>query len=101
MKRLLHIGCTLLLAGASLLAASAQPAVPDSVDIPADGLDYGLHIVSYPAHSDEFTGLALEDGKAIPVKGKTLEMSFNCTAGRTTSSAASSASSPTRGTTWT
>ena len=76
MKRLLHIVCTLLLAGASYFAASAQ-AVSDSVGVSAAGLDYGLHIVSYPAHGDEFTGLALEDGKAIPVKGKTLEMSFN------------------------
>ena len=76
MRRLTRILCPLLLLGASLFAASAQ-AVSDSVDVSADGLDYGLHIVSYPAHSDEFTGLALEDGKAIPVKGKTLEMSFN------------------------
>ena len=79
MRRLLRILCPLLLAGASLFAASAQ-AVSDGGDIQAAGLDYGLHIVSYPAHADEFTGLALEDGKAIPVKGKTL---------------------PTRGTTWT
>ena len=71
-----HIVCTLLLTGASLFAASAQPA-SDSGSIQEAGLDYGLHIVSYPAHSDEFTGLALEDGKAIPVKGKTLKMSFN------------------------
>ena len=70
-----HIVCTLLLAGASLIAASAQ-AVSDSVGVLETSLDYGLHIVSYPAHSDEFTG-------------------------RTTCSAASSASSPTRGTTWT
>ena len=76
MKRLLHIVCTLLLAGASYFAASAQ-AVSDSAGVSTAGLDYGLHIVSYPAHSDEFTGLALEDGKAIPVKGKTLKMSFN------------------------
>jgi len=43
----------------------------------AAGLDYGLHIVTYPAHANEFTGLALEDGKPIPLKGKTLEMSFD------------------------
>ena len=71
-----RILCTMLLLGAPLFAASAQ-AVSDSASIQAAELDYGLHIVSYPAHSDEFTGLALEDGKAIPVKGKTLEMSFN------------------------
>ena len=73
---MLRILCPLLLAGASLFAASAQ-AVPDSVDTPEAGLDYGLHIVSYPAHAHEFTGLALEDGKEIPVRGKTLEMSFD------------------------
>ena len=76
MRSLLRIFCTLLLAGAPLFAASAQPA-SDGGDYQEAGLDYGLHIVSYPAHSDEFTGLALEDGRAIPVKGKTLEMSFN------------------------
>ena len=76
MRLLPRIICTLLLAVVPLFATSAQPA-SDGGDIPAAGLDYGLHIVSYPAHSDEFTGLALEDGKEIPVKGKTLEMSFN------------------------
>ena len=76
MRHLTRILCTMLLLGAPLFAASAQ-AVSDSASIQAAELDYGLHIVSYPAHSDQFTGLALEDGKAIPVKGKTLEMSFN------------------------
>ena len=71
MRHLTRILCTMLLLGAPLFAASAQ-AVSDSASIQAAELDYGLHIVSYPAHSDEFTGLALEDGKAIPVKGKTL-----------------------------
>lgn len=76
MRHLPRILCTLLLAGAPLFAASAQ-AVSDLGDIQEAGLDYGLHIVSYPAHGDEFTGLALEDGKPIPLKGKTLEMSFD------------------------
>ena len=49
----------------------------DSAEIKAAGLDYGLHIVTYPAHTHEMSGLALEDGRAIPVKGKTLEMSFD------------------------
>ena len=76
MRHLTRMLSTMLLLCAPLFAASAQ-AVSDSASIQAAELDYGLHIVSYPAHSDEFTGLALEDGKAIPVKGKTLEMSFN------------------------
>ena len=76
MRHLFRIGCALLFAGASLFAASAQ-AVPDSVDTSEAELDYGLHIVSYPAHAHEFTGLALEDGKAIPVRGKKLDLSFD------------------------
>jgi len=57
---MLRILCPLLLAGASLFAASAQ-AVTGRDDTPEAGLDYGLHVVSYPAHAHEFTGLALED----------------------------------------
>ena len=73
MKRIL---CLLLLSSLSFLTAAAVPG-SDSDAIKAAGLDYGLHIVTYPAHQHEMSGLALEDGKPIPLKGKTLGMSFN------------------------
>ena len=40
-------------------------------------LDYGLHIESYPAAQDLFTGLTLEEGRPIPTKGKVLRMDFD------------------------
>ena len=67
--------CLVLLLSFFLPAAAAQKESDRDAILEA-GLDYGLHIVTYPAHTHEFSGLALDDGKAIPVKGKTLEMSF-------------------------
>ena len=61
----------------SLFPALAAERVSDSREIKEAGFDYGLHIVSYPALHNEMTGLALENGKPIPVKGKTLEMEFD------------------------
>ena len=57
-------------------AMAAEPA-SDSRELKEAGFDYGLHIVTYPALHNEMTGLALEGGKPIPVKGKTLEMEFD------------------------
>ena len=69
----------LALAAVLLWTVALSPvsaAQEDSLQVP-EGLDYGLHIVSYPAHADAFTGLALEDGKEIPVRGKKLDLSFD------------------------
>ena len=73
MKRIFGL---FLLLTVSLFAARAQEGSEGNA-IQETGLDYGLHIVTYPEPSDTFTGLALEDGKPIPLKGKTLEMSFD------------------------
>ena len=40
-------------------------------------LEYGLSIVAYPSPEEEHTGMALEGGRPIPLKGKTLELSFD------------------------
>ena len=61
----------------SLFPAFAAEPESDSRELKEAGFDYGLHIVSYPALHNEMSGLALEDGKPIPVKGKTLEMAFD------------------------
>ena len=61
----------------TLFPAMAAEPVSDSREIKEAGFDYGLHIVSYPALQNEMSGLALEDGKPIPVRGKTLEMEFD------------------------
>ena len=60
----------------TLFPALAEP-VSDSRELKEAGFDYGLHIVTYPALHNEMSGLALEDGKPIPVEGKTLEMEFD------------------------
>ena len=60
-----------------LFPAMAAEPVSDSRELKEAGFDYGLHIVTYPALHNEMTGLALEGGKPIPVKGKTLEMEFD------------------------
>lgn len=39
--------------------------------------EYGLHIQSYPLQNSEFTSMALEDGKYIETKGKSICLSFN------------------------
>ena len=61
----------------SLFPALAAEQASDSRELKEAGFDYGLHIVSYPALHNEMSGLSLEDGKPIPVKGKTLEMAFD------------------------
>ena len=63
----------------SLFPAFAAEPESDSRELKEAGFDYGLHIVSYPALHNEMSGLALEDGKPIPVKGKTLEMGQSIT----------------------
>lgn len=42
----------------------------------ADGYEYGLKIVTYPSPGEEFTGVALENGKLIPSKNSTITMNF-------------------------
>ncbi len=51
-----------------ILAAACLRAAP---------LDYGLSIVSYPASGERFSGMALEGGRPIQLKGRTLELSFD------------------------
>ena len=76
MRHVTRILCPLLLAGASLFAASAQT-VPDGGDIQAAGLEYGLSIVAYPSDAEDYSGLTLEGGRPIPLRGKTLDLSFD------------------------
>lgn len=42
----------------------------------ADGYEYGLKIVTYPSPGEEFTGVALDNGKLIPSKNSTITMNF-------------------------
>ena len=42
----------------------------------AQDFEYGLHINTYPAASEDFSSLLLESGKPIPTKGKTIKISF-------------------------
>ena len=72
-----HIVLLLVLLCLPGVAGAAVQREADSTEVKAAGLDYGLHVVTYPANGDEFTSMILEDGKAIPVKGQTLEMSFD------------------------
>lgn len=45
-------------------------------EISSPNLSYGLHIETYPSPGNLFTGLALEEGRPIPVRGKVLRMDF-------------------------
>ena len=48
-----------------------------AVVLEAEPLDYGLSIAAYPSPEETHTGMALEGGRPIPLKGKTLELSFD------------------------
>ena len=48
-----------------------------AIVLEAAPLDYGLSIVSYPSPAESYTGMALEAGRPIALKGKTLELSFD------------------------
>jgi len=58
-------------------AILALQAILISAVLVAQPLDYGLSVVAYPSPEELHTGMALEGGRPIPLKGKTLEMSFD------------------------
>lgn len=75
MKYMIRILFALLFAGFPLLADGAVPA--DSAAFRTAGLEYGLSVVSYPSDAEDYSGLTLEGGKPIPLRGKPFELSFN------------------------
>ena len=72
-RRLLILFLTLFAAALTGTAASSDYVT----DFRNAGLEYGLSVVTYPSAPQDFTRLALEEGKPIPLHGKTLEMSFD------------------------
>lgn len=55
----------------------AAASLPDTVDFRSAGLEYGLSIVAYPSDAEDYSGLTLEEGRPIPLRGKTLDLSFD------------------------
>ena len=71
-----RLAAALFLACAVGWTGRAQ-AVQEEVDTLSAPLEYGLSIVSYPSAAQDYSGLTLEGGRPVPLRGKPLELSFD------------------------